>query len=112
MVEAKRALARQEAEAIVAGYQPERVILFGSLARGDASDVSDVDLLIVKSSAGGRLLDRIGDVLQYCSGRIHVEPLVYNEVEIERMLTDGNPLITQALAEGLVLYDRQQSVQS
>lgn len=112
MVEARRALARQEAESIVAGYRPERVILFGSLARGDVSDVSDADLLIIKPSVQGRLLDRIGEVLQFCSGRIHVEPLVYSEEELDRMVADGNPLITQALTEGLVLYDRQQSVES
>ena len=108
MVASRRALAQQEVDAIVAGYRPDRVIVFGSLARGDVCDVSDVDLLIIKSSATGRLLERIGEVLQFTSGRIQVEPLVYTQSELDRMVRQGNPLVTQALREGQVVYDRQQ----
>jgi len=61
-LEARRAVAREEVAAIVGGYHPDRVILFGSLARGDSWDGSDVDLLIVKSTATGRLLDRMDEV--------------------------------------------------
>ena len=32
---------------IVQGFQPERIILFGSHARGDAQPDSDIDLLVV-----------------------------------------------------------------
>ena len=32
---------------IVRQFEPERIILFGSQARGDADDRSDVDLLVV-----------------------------------------------------------------
>ena len=107
-LEARRAVARKEVAAIVQGYHPDRVILFGSLARGDSWDGSDVDLLIVKSTATGRLLDRMDEVLRHTSGRTHVEPLVYTEAELAQMVAQGNPLILQALKEGEVLYDRQQ----
>ncbi|NCQ35628.1 nucleotidyltransferase domain-containing protein [bacterium] len=107
-LEARRAVAREEVAAIVGGYHPDRVILFGSLARGDSWDGSDVDLLIVKSTATGRLLDRMDEVLRHTSGRTHVEPLVYTEAELAQMVAQGNPLILQALKEGEVLYDRQQ----
>ena len=36
---------------VVDGYDPDRVILFGSRAKGDCVDESDTDLLIVKSTA-------------------------------------------------------------
>ena len=107
-LKARRAVAREEVAAIVGGYHPDRVILFGSLARGDSWDGSDVDLLIVKSTATGRLLDRMDEVLRHTSGRTHVEPLVYTEAELAQMVAQGNPLILQALKEGEVLYDRQQ----
>jgi predicted nucleotidyltransferase len=32
---------------LVAAYQPERIYLFGSVARGDADEHSDYDLLVV-----------------------------------------------------------------
>jgi len=102
----------EEVASIVQGYQPDRVILFGSLARGDACEGSDVDLLVIKSDATSRLSDRIGEVLQFCSGRIDVEPLVYTPGELERMVNAGNPLVQQALKEGEVVYDREQPPQS
>lgn len=43
---------------LVSDYQPERIILFGSHARGDAGPDSDVDLLIVKDTPE-RPLDRM-----------------------------------------------------
>jgi predicted nucleotidyltransferase len=43
-------------EALSKRIHVERVILFGSRARGDASDASDVDLLIVSSDFGGDIL--------------------------------------------------------
>lgn len=35
---------------IVAGYDPDRVILFGSGASGEAGEDSDIDLLIIKET--------------------------------------------------------------
>lgn len=40
---------------IVRGFDPERIILFGSHARGDAGPDSDVDLLVVMPVAGSKL---------------------------------------------------------
>jgi predicted nucleotidyltransferase len=39
---------------IVRGFQPERIILFGSQARGDAREDSDVDLVVVMSGVDSR----------------------------------------------------------
>ena len=41
---------------IVAVAQPERIILFGSAARGDMGPHSDVDLLVIKEGANRREL--------------------------------------------------------
>ncbi|MEM3086211.1 MAG: nucleotidyltransferase domain-containing protein [Halobacteria archaeon] len=50
---------------IVAKFHPERVILFGSHARGDAGPDSDVDLLVVMPVKGSKrdLAVRIGVLL-------------------------------------------------
>ena len=45
---------RQMVNRIVRRFDPERIILFGSHARGDAGPDSDVDLLVVLSLAGSR----------------------------------------------------------
>jgi predicted nucleotidyltransferase len=44
----------QIVDRIVQRFDPERIILFGSHARGDARDDSDVDLLIVMHVQGSR----------------------------------------------------------
>jgi predicted nucleotidyltransferase len=41
---------------LIAAIDPDRIILFGSRARGDASPDSDYDLLIVKDTAERTLL--------------------------------------------------------
>ena len=41
---------------IVEVAEPERIILFGSVARGDANRHSDVDLLVVKDGSDLRRL--------------------------------------------------------
>ena len=35
---------------LIEGYQPQRIILFGSLAYGEPDEDSDIDLLVVKET--------------------------------------------------------------
>jgi len=35
---------------IVSGYQPEKIFLFGSLAKGESNASSDIDLLVIKET--------------------------------------------------------------
>ena len=44
---------------LIEKYKPEKIILFGSAARGDAAPDSDVDLLIIKSDTPPFSADRI-----------------------------------------------------
>ena len=90
----------------IAAYRPQRVILFGSIARGDHHALSDADLLIVKET-DTPFLDRIAEVLALCDYDIPVEPLVYTPQELEQMLREGNSFIESALREGVVVYEQQ-----
>jgi Nucleotidyltransferase domain. len=87
-------------------YQPQRVILFGSFARGDDHGLSDVDLLIVKET-DRPFIERIGEVLALCDTALPVEPLVYTPEELARMIEEGNPFIEQVLREGKVVYESE-----
>ena len=51
--------------ALEAHYAAEQVILFGSLASGNITDTSDLDLLIVRNT-DKRFFDRIRDVVKIC----------------------------------------------
>jgi predicted nucleotidyltransferase len=51
---------------LIEKYKPEKIILFGSAARGDAAPDSDVDLLIICSqfcSLSRQLIGRIDPVI-------------------------------------------------
>ena len=89
---------------IVEVAQPERVILFGSAARGEMGPHSDLDFLIIKSGAHRlQLSDRI--VLALYGVNAAVDLVVATPEDIERY-KDSHPLIYKpALREGLVVYD-------
>jgi predicted nucleotidyltransferase len=91
---------------LVEGYDPEQVILFGSMARGDVEEWSDLDLLIVKETTES-FLDRSVRVALLCRSTVGVDYLVYTPSELAQMIERGNPFILNALQEGLILYDRR-----
>lgn len=88
-------------------YQPEKIILFGSAARGDTDEYSDIDLIVVKNT-NQRFVQRMVDAARLISRgiRINVDVLVYTPVELAAMIEAGNPFVEQALKEGKVLYEK------
>lgn len=98
---------RRAAEALAQRHtEIERVVLFGSLARGDAVPGSDADLLIVISASDLPFLDRSVRYRPEGVG-LGVDVLVYTRAEVERMLAEGNRFVADALREGIVLLDAQ-----
>ena len=83
----------------------QKVILFGSMARGDAVPGSDVDLLVVVTESDRSFLDRIAEY-RLSGIPVSVDVFAYTQQEFAKMLEDGNGLIRQALAEGKLLFDR------
>lgn len=90
---------------IVKGYKPQKIIMYGSCAKGEkAMNIgSDLDLIIIKDTEE-EFLERIDKVLDCCKEPIGVEVLVYTEEEIKKMLEEGNDFLETALSEGVVLY--------
>ena len=89
---------------IVEVAQPERVILFGSAARGDMGPHSDLDFLIIKPGAHRReLTDRIRRALYGVNTAVDLVVATPEDVERYR---DSHALVYKpALREGLVVYD-------
>ena len=92
---------------IAHGYQPDKIVLFGSFARGDFHDDSDVDLLIIKDTTDS-VLRRMDAVLDHCTGDIAVEALIYTPTEFDAMLRRGSDFLQQALSDGRVVYERSK----
>jgi len=83
-----------------------KIILFGSFARGDFHENSDVDLVIV-GKFKNRFFDRIGKILDLVPKGITIEPFIYNDEEIEKMIKKENPFILNALSEGIILLSNE-----
>jgi predicted nucleotidyltransferase len=83
-------------------YQPQRIILFGSVARGEADAESDLDVLVIKDTPEP-FVKRLETMAELCPLGVHADILVYTPAELKRMAEDGNPLILRALEEGRVI---------
>ena len=98
------------AERIGREYKPQKVILFGSYARGKPTEDSDIDLFIVKDT-DARMVDRFVEVKQLIYDpqlRIPVSPLVYTPEELEERLDMGDDFVKEVMSEGKVLYEEKR----
>ena len=97
-------------DVIVRNVDPERIYLFGSYARGEANENSDVDLLIVQREKPGESLDtyreevRLWELLAQFG--VLKDILVCGSADFEYRRTGRNNVIARAVREGRVLYGR------
>ncbi|MBF0609839.1 MAG: nucleotidyltransferase domain-containing protein [Magnetococcales bacterium] len=84
---------------------PSRVILFGSHARNEAGEESDLDLLVVKPMVSNRLLEmtHLRQVLRPL--RIPVDLLVCSLSELNERAGMPSGAIYWALQEGRTIHD-------
>ena len=83
--------------------EPERIILFGSAARGEMGRHSDVDLLIVKEGGDAKLRARIYENLYGVP--VAVDAILVSPADVERYKNSHALVIKPALLEGRVVYD-------
>lgn len=100
----------QMVEAIVAEVSPERVILFGSRARGDQEQQSDIDLLVIQSepfkTVGKRDAQPVQLSKRLARFPVPVDILLYARDEVAYWCDSLNHVVARALREGKVLYER------
>jgi uncharacterized protein len=86
-------------------YKPQKIILFGSLANGQITDGTDIDLFVVKSDTPELGVDRIRELDGMIKYTLATDFVVYRPEEVEQRLKMGDPFIRGILQEGKVLYD-------
>lgn len=83
----------------------DRIILFGSYARGEAREDSDLDLLVIEPQVPDKAREMVRLRRALRSLRIPVDVLVFSRAEAERWGdVPGTPLYW-ALKEGKVLHE-------
>lgn len=85
--------------------QPEKVILFGSLAWGKVRDDSDIDLLIIEHSRDS-VFERVQKIENLLKRQCAADLIVLTPEEVKMMLESGNPYLKEILEKGKVLYER------
>src|SRR3989304_3074556 len=92
---------------IVAGFDPDQGILFGSFARGDAGPGSDVDLAVILPGVEGSRLKKTVDIRMAIGGLgVSKDVVVLTSRDLEEQQALVGTLGHILKREGKVLYHR------
>jgi len=86
--------------------RPERVILFGSRARGEARTNSDYDLLVIVESDEPRYRRAAPLYAALADVPVEADVLVYTPAEVAEWSAVPQAFVTTAIREGQVVYER------
>jgi predicted nucleotidyltransferase len=101
------ALIRDIVRRIVDTVRPEKVILFGSQARGDARPNSDFDVLVIQQSDEPRYRRSIPLYVALADLPVEVEVMVYTLEEVDEWSQVPQAFVTTAVREGTAIYERR-----
>lgn len=94
----------QVVQRLVKEYQPEKIIVFGSMATGKVHEDSDVDLFVIKQTSR-RSFDRLKDVARFLSRKIGIDCVVWTPQEVVEATRTNSFLRNEILTKGKVVYD-------
>jgi predicted nucleotidyltransferase len=91
---------------IASGYNPDKIILFGSYAAGNPNDDSDLDLFVIKDTDLARP-QRAVQVRKMLYGlMIPIDLIVFTPKEIEESKNNKFSFVYEVLNTGKTLYER------
>jgi len=95
---------------IIHEVHPEKIYLFGSAARGQMNDDSDIDLIIVESQPFDSNRSRHDELKKIrravSSYQVPKDILVYSQDEVKKWQHSINHIIGRCVREGRLLYAR------
>jgi predicted nucleotidyltransferase len=89
---------------IIEKYKPDKIILFGSAARSELREDSDLDFVIIKGETPYYGADRIRQLSKMINRNVPVDFLIYRPEEFDKRLRMGDPFLKLITKEGKVLY--------
>ena len=100
-------MAIQEAvDRIATLFHPDKIILFGSLAHGQGSPDSDADLLVIMPVSGSKRQQAVRIDLALEGIGIPIDLIVVTPEEVEEYRESVGTIISEAVREGEVVYER------
>jgi uncharacterized protein len=98
---------RRVVERFVRAFAPERIVMFGSYAKGTSHSKSDVDLLVVADFAedGDAHLRRARQLAADCFPLVDV--VFATPADVDGAASAGSPFLLSILKTGVTLFERQ-----
>ena len=110
-VPGKRGTLRAVARRIAERTDPDYVILFGSQARNDAGEFSDIDVMVVKDTNElHELAHEAEEAVEDLGERVDVVPTT--PAQLANCETAASAVYEDAMRDGRVLFSRQLSIES
>ena len=94
----------QVVEQIVEKFKPQKIILFGSYARGNPRPESDVDMLVVMDISPGEK-DITLKIHHHLNVMFGLDLVVYTPKRLKERVKMGDWFVRDILREGKVLYE-------
>ncbi len=91
---------------IALGYNPDKIILFGSYATGNPNEDSDLDLFVIKDTDLPRPLRTVQVRKMLYGSMIPIDLIVYNPKEIAASKDNKHSFVYEVLNTGKTLYER------
>ena len=89
------------------GERIQSIVVYGSVARGEATKDSDIDVLVV--SRDKKVREKVSDIAYEVDFENDFEtfitPIHLTTDEFEHRIKVGSPFISAILKEGVILYD-------
>ncbi len=85
-------------------FRPERIVLFGSYARGDPDEDSDVDLLVIMPFEG-KGARRAAEIRWRTRPGFPIDLVVRTPETVRERIELGDFFLRDAVTEGKVLHD-------
>ncbi|HMP74111.1 MAG TPA: nucleotidyltransferase domain-containing protein [Kiritimatiellia bacterium] len=85
-------------------FSPEKIVLFGSHARGVATRDSDVDLLVIMDHDKPRNVEQAVSIRLQSDAPFPLDLLVRRPSEVAKRLAEKDGFITEVITRGQVLY--------
>jgi predicted nucleotidyltransferase len=92
-------------EVIKEEYDPERIIVFGSMAGNNIHEWSDIDLLVVKRTSK-RPLERVLELGRLVKPKVGIDLFIYTPEEYELLLGKRFSFLLSILKTGETVYER------
>jgi predicted nucleotidyltransferase len=98
----------QVVEQIVEKFKPQKIILFGSYARGNPRPESDVDLLVVMKTSQ-KASKKSLKIRRHLGVMFGLDLVVYTSKRLKERVDMGDWFLRDILKEGKVLYESSRS---